>query len=66
MTRNERDANAELFESVKARAPLLLPPEDRDEDPFALWVGLRNAIGITLACAVVVIGGCELLRRAVS
>lgn len=41
-------------------------PESDNDDPFAIWRGLRNAIAITAALAALVLGGCELVWRALS
>lgn len=48
------------------KCPLRVPLPDDEEDPFGLWVGLRNAVAITAVLAVVALGGCELLRRVLS
>lgn len=74
--RNERDANAQMAAGVRVcppcRAPSLCdhgercPLERDDEDQLNLWRGLRNATFITAGFVVLVLGGCELLRRASS
>ncbi len=49
-----------------ATAAIPMTGDDPDADAFALWIGLRNTIAITAGFAVVMLGGCELLRRIVS
>lgn len=46
--------------------PAVKPVAPDEDDPFAIWVGLRNAIAITAGLAVLVLGGYELLRRVLS
>ena len=46
--------------------PALAQVDQDDEDPLGIWVGMRNAIAITAVCAVVGIGGCELIWRIMS
>lgn len=48
-----------LFDAVESAN---LEHAGDDEEMDRLWIGLRNAVAITAACALAAFGGCELVR----